>query len=228
MFSHMDKSHILNELKKYYKFESNTDFASFLGISPQNLSNWYARNTIDYDLIYTKCENIDGDWLLSGEGEMLKNDKRTIHRLPSEANFSEGGIYYRSKRDIPLLSIEAIAGFGNSNFMIQDQDIQALYKVPDFNNIDFMIRVKGNSMYPKYSSGDVIACRILRDSKFIEWNKPHLISTTEHGLLVKRLRKSHDKNCLTAISDNKEYDQFEIPLNEVTGIAIIIGVIRLE
>jgi repressor LexA len=178
--------------------------------------------------ILYRYPELNANWLFSGEGDMLIEDKSEAQMTSSSERLSENGVNYRSNKDIVLVSIEAIAGFGSSDFAIQDQDIQALYKVPDFNNIDFMIRVKGNSMYPKYSSGDVVACRILRDSKFIEWNKPHLISTTEHGLLVKRIRKSNDKDCITAISDNKEYDPFDIPMNEVTGIAIIIGVIRLE
>ena len=173
-------------------------------------------NSDTLDIILSAYPDISAEWLLSGKGNMII-DNRSI---AIQSNDSVVGI--------PLVSNDAAAGFGSSTFAISNQDIQALYQVPDFNDIDFMIRVKGNSMYPKYSSGDVIACRILRNSQFIEWNKPHLISTTEHGLIVKRLRKSKTENCITAISDNKEYDPFDIPMNEVTGIAIIIGVIRLE
>lgn len=68
----MDKTWILNELKKYYKLSSNAEFSRFLGISPQTLSNWYGRNTLDYELIYTKCVDVSGDWLLTGQGEMLR------------------------------------------------------------------------------------------------------------------------------------------------------------
>ena len=164
--------------------------------------------------ILFRYPELNANWLLGVDGDMLKS--------PVATKVSTSG------DGIPLVTNEAAAGFGNSTFAISNQDIQALYKVPDFTDIDFMIRVKGNSMYPKYSSGDVIACRILRNSKFIEWNKPHLVSTTEHGLIVKRLRKSKAANCITAISDNTEYEPFDIPMNEVTGIAIIIGIIRLE
>ena len=124
--------------------------------------------------------------------------------------------------------MEAAAGFGSNDFTIRDEDIQGRYLVPDFNGIDFMIRVKGSSMYPKYSSGDVIACRILHNSKFIQWNKCYVVATREQGLLIKRLKKAPTENTLLAISDNKEYDPFEIPTNEITGMALVIGVIRLE
>lgn len=129
---------------------------------------------------------------------------------------------------IPLIGLDVAAGFGTTEFSIKEQDIQALYVVPDFTNIDFMIRVKGNSMYPKYSSGDIIACRKLHDSKFIQWNKCYVIATSEQGLLVKRIRQSDQPDHLLAVSDNKEYQPFDIPKDEITGIALVIGVIRLE
>ena len=69
----MNKLLILNEIKSYLNIKSDTEFAVFLGIKPQVLSNWKARNTFDIDLIYTKCEFIDANWLLTGQGEMLKN-----------------------------------------------------------------------------------------------------------------------------------------------------------
>lgn len=67
-----DKTMIINKLSEYYCNGNDSEFARKLGITPQTLSNWKARNTIDYDLIYTKCENLNADWLLSGNGKMVK------------------------------------------------------------------------------------------------------------------------------------------------------------
>ena len=83
-------------------------------------------------------------------------------------------------------------------------------------------------MSPKYNSGDIVVCAIIRGSKFIQWNKAHVIATKEQGVLIKRIRKSTDDNTILAISDNESYEPFEIPKNEIIGIAIIVGVIRLE
>lgn len=67
-----DKILILNAIKEHYKFKSKTEFASFLGVTPQILSNWYSRNSFDYDLVYTKCVGINGNFLLGGKGEMFE------------------------------------------------------------------------------------------------------------------------------------------------------------
>lgn len=69
----MDKTLILNKIKTYLKIEKNTDFAEFLEIKPTTLAMWYKRNTFDIELLFKKCEFIDANWLLTGEGEMLKN-----------------------------------------------------------------------------------------------------------------------------------------------------------
>lgn len=70
----MDKDLILNEIKKHYKFNSDVDFANFLGIKTTRLSNWRKRNTLDYKLVSTICEDINANWLLTGNGPMLKSE----------------------------------------------------------------------------------------------------------------------------------------------------------
>lgn len=62
----LDNILILNALKEHYKFDKGSDFAEFLGIKPAVLSNWYARNTIDWDLIFTKCVDVDLNLLIRG------------------------------------------------------------------------------------------------------------------------------------------------------------------
>lgn len=68
----MDKILILNKLKEYKNFPSNRKFAQFLGISEQNLSKWYERNSYNLDILTSKFPEIDANWFLTGEGNMLK------------------------------------------------------------------------------------------------------------------------------------------------------------
>lgn len=155
------------------------------------------------------------DWLICGTGEMLKKN-------------SGGSLIQKLPKTIPLVSMEAAAGFGNNNFAIKEEDVKGRYIVPDFNGIDFMITIKGNSMETKYLSGDIVACRILKEKTFIQWNKAYIVGTKEQGILCKRLLESNKENHLKAVSDNKEFPAFDIPLKEITGLALIIGIIRLE
>lgn len=71
----MKKKDIVVALVEKYANGKNAQFAKLLGVSPQTISAWISRNTLDYDLIYTKCVGISPQWLLTGEGEMFSNTK---------------------------------------------------------------------------------------------------------------------------------------------------------
>lgn len=194
------------------------DFIKFKGINKSSfytktgLSNGYLDKVKEIgsdkiERILSAFPDLNIEWLISGKGSMFKGNVLNA---------------------TPLITLEAAAGFGTSDFSISSNDIQQSYVVPDFNGIDFMIRVKGSSMYPKFSSGDIVACRILKEPTFIQWNKPYVIATREQGILCKRLMKSELKDHFKIVSDNKEYPEFDVPKSEITGVALIVGVIRLE
>lgn len=70
----MDKVLILNEIKKYKNFNSDKEFAIHIGISPQNLAKWYERNTFDIDKVFAAFPELSAEWLLTGNGTMIKKD----------------------------------------------------------------------------------------------------------------------------------------------------------
>lgn len=133
-------------------------------------------------------------------------------------------------KPIPLVTEKAAAGFGNGNFSIEEKDVKEYYVIPKFRycKVDFMIEVSGLSMYPHFNPGDVIACTILTDQKFLQWNKCHVIATREQGIIVKRLMPSAKDGYITMVSDNKEYPAFDVPFDEITGLALVIGSVGLE
>ena len=69
----MDKTLILNEIIDKIFNGSKSDFARKLGVKPQTVSTWFARNTFDVELIFAKCEVLSAEWLLTGEGAMYKS-----------------------------------------------------------------------------------------------------------------------------------------------------------
>lgn len=69
---------ILKAIKDFYSFEKDTEFADFLGVAKTTLSSWYIRGKIDYDLVYAKCVDIDGNFLLSGTGQIQRPSKKYI------------------------------------------------------------------------------------------------------------------------------------------------------
>lgn len=129
---------------------------------------------------------------------------------------------------LPVMPVSAMAGFGKGDFPVSLEDIELKISIPHFKGkADFYVAVTGSSMYPKYSSGDIVACKMLREPSFIQWNKCHLIDTTQ-GLMIKRLRKSQNKGFVLCRSDNPDYEDFEVPEKEIRNVALIVGAIRFE
>lgn len=64
---------IIDRLYSYYQVNTNIDLAAKLGVSPTRLSNWKSRNSIDWEIIFTKCVDINLNWLVFGIGDMNIN-----------------------------------------------------------------------------------------------------------------------------------------------------------
>lgn len=78
-----DKTLIINAIKGFYKFDSDKNFADFLGIKPAVLGNWQARNTLNWDLIFTKCVDIDFD-------KLIKEGIAVEYEIQNSVNIGKG------------------------------------------------------------------------------------------------------------------------------------------
>lgn len=220
----------LDRIKKYLDFKDITvhAFEKSLSFSNGSFASQLKNNkTIGVD----KLENIlifyndiNPEWLLTGKGDMFKSINNIVEEPLS--------LYERKpkEKNIPLVDVFAIGGFGSVDFAIEEKNIKDRYVLPIFNNIhiDFMIEVRGDSMVPHYSGGDIVACAIIKERSFIQWNKIHIIATKNQGIIIKRLQQGNKPNTLLAVSDNSAYGPFELPEDEVTGLAIVIGGVCVE
>ena len=140
---------------------------------------------------------------------------------------------------LPLIPFEWVAGYsGEDNDGIMLSQCER-YKIPEFKNIgaEFLCRVGGNSMYPKYASGDILACRKIQksDITFFQWGKIYVIDSPQ-GQIIKRVCEHDDPDMIWLISDNKEklsndkekYAPFPIRKDEIRSLSIVVGVVRME
>ena len=207
----MTKRERLQALINHYTSGNKAKFAAKLGITAQGLSTWLARNTFDTDLIYSKCEEISPDWLLTGHGEMFKP--------VTEEEEAEEDVEKK-----PRIPIDAAAGVLSSlSEAVMEDDCEMRPVISNLPDYDFTIGVKGDSMQPEFQSGDEVACRFIDKSTFIQWGKPHVLDTNE-GVVLKRIYNRKDS--ILCRSDNPAYEDFEIPKEDILRIALVVGSIR--
>lgn len=164
--------------------------------------------------------DLNPNWLLTGEGNMLKKEGIADVITPVQI-----------KKGLPLIPLDAMAGFGTGDRQVHSNEVTDYYEVPLFEKrgAKYLIPVAGNSMYPKYASGDLLACKPLTGLNFVQWGKPYVLDT-EQGALVKRLfQDPNNEDLLICKSDNTDYyPPFHINKREIYKVAIVVGVIRLE
>ncbi|MDE6339246.1 MAG: helix-turn-helix domain-containing protein [Muribaculaceae bacterium] len=210
----MTKIERLKKLIEYYTSGKPSVFAKHLGVAPSTISSWLARDSMDYDLIFAKCENLNPTWLLTGNGEMI------LDRDVSDASYSSN-IY----SGIPLIPVEAMAGYLSGEVSVSESDCERL-NIPGL-KADFVIPVSGDSMEPKYFSGDYVACQNVNLSDlFFQWGKVYVIDTNQ-GVLLKKVKKGSDPNCVILISENSEYDPIQMPRKDIYHIALVKGLVRI-
>ena len=240
-----------------YKGITNQNFEKQIGFSNGAFASQLKNNrTIGVDKlenILIAFPEVNAEWLLTGKGEMIKTkskenvpeiigdnfgdiigDKPNVKKRyaielaekPTNTDIEANNL---GDAGIPLIPIDAMAGFGTGAVQVMHYDTSK-YIVPEFSelNVDFMIRVKGSSMVPKYNSGDLVACKkLVITDIFFQWNKVYVLDT-EQGALIKRVKKGSRDNYILLISDNKNYDPFELHLSKIFAVALVVGVIRLE
>lgn len=235
--------------KKGVDIHTKKDFANVIGISYQNLSaafsgaekyltkNLFKKICIKYDFL-----NID--YFIDDKGEMLKQPniiqqgEQNINISGNSAtnvgnrNYVRGQEVSNSEEQqtagIPLIPFDFIAGYGEDSPGISLNDCQK-YNIPEFENIgaEFLVRVSGSSMYPKYSNGDILACKKIRDILFFQWGKIYVIDSSQ-GQIIKRVFPHDSEEMIMLVSENEKYPPFPIPKSDIRSLSIVVGAVRME
>ncbi len=202
-------------------FEGNKRaFSIKIGVNPTVIENVVGKRMgkPSYDVLEKICANanISPNWLLTGEGEMTNTPDRDSIIKSTTADSG-----------IPLIPIDAMAGIftGEQTVMLDECE---KFIVPAFRNADFLIHVRGDSMFPKYQSGDLVACKMLSlTDLFFQWGKAYVINT-DQGALIKKVQPGKNEETVRLVSENPEYKPFEIPRSCIYQIALVQGIIRVE
>ena len=210
----LNKTAVLDRIKDFYKLSRKVDLANFLGIPTNTLSNWYSRDTLDLDIIYTKCEGMDFTWLFTGKSivsTQIVNNEPSVNK---EFNSS------------PYYNVDFIGGF---DIVMNDQTINPDYYInyPPYNKEGVVwCNLTGRSMEPEISNGDIIALKPMTTPiQYLPTGEIYAIITEDYRT-VKRIKMSDRDGFVRLIPSNKEFQEQEIPISMITKVYAVLGSIR--
>lgn len=219
--SFISKGEMLDAIKTHLNMTKNADFARFLGISSQAVSNWYTRNTFDAELLYTKCDFINLAWLLTGKGSMLKDNLSGIKTIDEADSSFMPTTSMSPSVGTPYYDVDFIGGFDevfNSQVNMPATNIV----IRGFEKASLWCNVTGHSMEPKINHGDIIALRqcTLND---IQYGEIYAV-VLDTIRTIKILRRSPDPDKLRFIPINTEdYDEQEFDKSRIMNVFEVIG-----
>lgn len=198
---------------------SDRKFSELINIPQTSLSTLFNRGNEPNVSVVASILNafplISAEWLLRGEGNMLKSEDDTDK---PKISYTTG---------VPYYNVDFIGGF---DLVLNDQTINPEYNIDfkTYNSADCWCNVTGHSMEPEISQGDIIALKELHDWKtYIPSGEIYALVTTEHRT-IKRVSPSKREGYLVLTPSNPapEYVAQEIPLSIVQRVYRVLGCMK--
>lgn len=212
-----DVSERLRRARVKAGYETATDAANFLGVSPPTYAsheNGSRGVTADRARRYARAFKVDPEWILYGRGDEKGDESAAL----------DGG----DDRDlVPVYDVQASAGDGVT---IYDEQAVAqlafppgyLSKLTAANPKDLkIISVKGDSMLPTLADDDVVMLDVSK--RDLSYDGLFVIRDGGDALLVKRIGRASTAGRVSLISDNRAiYPTVERRLTEIDVVGRVI------
>lgn len=168
------------------------------------------------DKISKKYPLLNTAWLRTGVGDMLSSSSSAQPQPSAKAERLSDDEAYK----VPLVPISALGGSLNDfNLAVKRDDCETV--ISPIKDIDMAIKISGDSMEPEYPSGSTVLIKKINEHAFLEWGKVYVLSTC-NGTVIKRLMPTDDPNKVLCESINPKYPPFEVSLEHVYGVYIVM------
>lgn len=152
------------------------------------------------------------DWLLEGEGEMIKH-----------VSDKEESTFY-----IPLMPVVATGGVLTefSEGVIPDncEHIRS-----PFDHADIAVPIRGDSMSPEYPNGSIVFVKRINPNAFVEWGKVYVLCTC-NGNIVKEVHPADDSQHIVCRSLNPFHPvaDFTVDTADIYSWWIVLGCVAAK
>ncbi|MBQ9254981.1 MAG: hypothetical protein IJ180_09445 [Bacteroidales bacterium] len=213
----------INFLIDNEKVADKSELCNIFSIKPSKFSEILSqRMSAGMDVIQNLCNkfNISAEWLLTGKGEMLKDNATE----PSEAV---------SVVPVPVYNLDVRGGMNGSTEVTID-DAQYVERYTFFDNArkeDKAFPVTGQSMMPKYPSGSLILVReVLNWQEYFGYGDCYVLMLKDGRRILKQIMKSEEntKKNVLCTSINPAYPSEELPRKLIQRVFKVVGCQTLE
>ncbi|MFD2288811.1 DNA-binding protein [Pedobacter petrophilus] len=202
----------LKSVMNILSFRTQRDFAAALNIKDGSLSD-ILRGRVGIsngfkDRLSFKFD-VNIEWLETGVGEPLLN------KGPFISESKEGVPYF----DISLSDADTL--------YLMEEKAEYFVNYKPFNDCTAYLPVYGDSMYPRYASGEIIAVREVTNYEVLQWGEAYVVMTDEkanHMRSIKMIFEHADKSKLILRSSNPNFKgDTIIDKTSITSLYIIKG-----
>ncbi|MFV0507473.1 MAG: hypothetical protein ACK5L5_12365 [Bacteroidales bacterium] len=211
-----------------FKGISKYKFCKELGLSNKFLDNSSNMGTDKACKILHHYPDVNPTWLLTGEGEMLRQSKLENETLVKTENKPAT----KNKNLIPFYEDVNSMGGALSSFETETTVSEPSYMIDAgdwFPDATAAIRHYGDSMI-EYPSGSILALRKVKDPSLLVWGRDYVIETSEFRV-TKKLQACNDKENIVAHSTNTEtytdgtliHSPIKIPKTAIRRLFLVLG-----
>jgi phage repressor protein C with HTH and peptisase S24 domain len=150
--------------------------------------------------------NVNIAWLKHGEGKMFL-------------------VEHESATGVPYFDID-VAGM-QADFSLMEEKPEYFVDYRPFNDCNAYLPVYGDSMYPRFASGEIVAVKQVSNVEVILWGEAYLVFTgfdANQMKTIKLLFEHHDADKIILRSSNPNYrGDTVIRRKSITGLYLIKG-----
>lgn len=162
-------------------FKTQNDFAKALNIKAGSLSDVFREkdgmgvsNAIKDRLEFVY--RVNRVWLTTGEGEMFLKKETVV------VDTREGVPFY----DLSLSDSRL------EDILIAEEEVEYFVNYKPFNDCTAYLPVFGDSMYPKYASGEIIAVKAITNFEVLQWGESYVIMTDSATNGIRSIKNIHE------------------------------------
>lgn len=185
----------------------------------KNISENYANKILAVFPKYNK------GWLMSGEGETLKNTNDDgIHSVISSTDIKDDDY-----KGTLVYDIDATCGTNNRDIFSAEDNVIGSVNLPGINKQAHIIRANGDSMEPEIYDGNMVAVREIKSWDDIFYGQIYLVILDEYRMIKRIRRCEHDEeNYVILRSDNPQYDDIKLHKGKIRRLFIVENILSVK